>query len=132
MHGSREARADRLQAAAQRDAIASLDDQMGVVALEREVDDAKLPALTRDREGVPELADQPGAPQGRNAVPQPPRHEARKAPREGLPTAVSHRGPGTGSAAGAEAATTPVRGRAEMQVKLRASLLHDREHELAV
>ncbi len=132
LDGSRKARADRLHAAAERFAVASLDDQVGVIALEREVDDPELPTLARGREGAPELAHQRPAPQRRKASPQPPGDEAWEATRELFPLSVADGRTGAGRAAGAATQLSPARRRTQVHGELTASLLHDPEHELAV
>ncbi len=132
MDGSREARADRFQAATERETIAGLDDQVGVVALEREVDDSKISALAGGREGLLDLAYQRGAPQGRKAGPQSPGDEAGEATPERFPTAVEDGRPGAGRAAGAGTQPSPACRRPQVHGELTTSLLHDREHELAV
>ncbi len=129
---SRKARADRLQTTAERNAISGFDDQVDVVALEREVDDPELPALTRGREGLPDLAYQYAAPQGRKARVQAPGDEAGEATRERFPTAVTNGRPGAGRAAGAGTQPSPTCRKPQVHGELTASPLHDREHGLAV
>jgi hypothetical protein len=78
VHGSSEPRADRLHPAPESLSALRLDDEVGVIALQRVVHEPKVPALARSRERSLHLAHQLHGPQRRNVGPDLDRHVRRQ------------------------------------------------------
>src|SRR5262245_7389707 len=91
-------------------AILCLHDQMRVIALERVVHEAELPALAPAREGLLDLLHEPHRAQRRNILPHSDRDMTREPASERIPRAVSQArarsrlAPGSGSSPAPSAA----------------------------
>ena len=69
IHAARDTCRDRLHAAAESLSVPCLDDQVQVIALDRELRDAEVGALARDREAAAHLLDETTSPERRDIAP---------------------------------------------------------------
>lgn len=88
VHGTREARSDRLHSRRKILLARRLHDQVSVIGLERVVGDAEAPALARGAQASLELPDESHVAQRRKAAPRLERDVARESGGEGRPSAA--------------------------------------------
>ena len=120
MHGTRQARSDRLHASAQGSGVVSLDDQVRVIALQRVVDEPEVAPVAGDRERTLDFADELRGSERRDTRPHLQGDMTREARSDtGCPTSVPNAGSRSRFATGSWPPTAPARSLAKREFELR-------------